>query len=117
MKTVLIADDSKLMRTKIKNLIEQEEYYVVAEAEDGEGAVKHYKDKKPDVVLLDLIMPNVDGIIALKKIVKINPSAKVIVFSSLASDYSVTNAKKYGAKEFVVKPHLEKLLPTLDRLN
>jgi two-component system, chemotaxis family, chemotaxis protein CheY len=70
MKTVLIADDSKLMRTKIKDFIE-DEYCVIAEAVDGEGAVKHFKDKKPDIVLLDLIMPIVDGINALKRIIKL----------------------------------------------
>jgi two-component system chemotaxis response regulator CheY len=116
MKKVIIADDSSFMRLRIRQIIEQEDYCVIAEAKDGEEAVNTYQYYTPDIMLLDLTMPNVDGLSALKEIIKINPNAKVVIFSALATKYSMIEAIQLGAKDFIVKPYFERLIPTLNKL-
>jgi two-component system, chemotaxis family, chemotaxis protein CheY len=115
MKTVLIADDSSFMRNRIKEIIKGN-YHVLAEAKDGEEAINHYKSYQPDIVLLDLTMPNVDGLRALKDIMKMDPNAKVIVFSAWATKYSMIEAIQLGAKDFIIKPYFGELIPTLKKL-
>lgn len=117
MKKVLIADDSSFMRTTIKKIIEQEDYHVIAEAKDGKEAIDYFEHYQPDIVLLDLTMPNIDGIVALREIIKINPKAKVIVFSALATKYTMIEAIRSGAKDFIIKPQFEQLIPTIKRLS
>jgi two-component system chemotaxis response regulator CheY len=116
MKKVIIADDSLFMRVRIRHIIEQDDYCVIAEAKNGEEAITTYKHYTPDILLLDLTMPNVDGLTALKEIIMINPKAKVVVFSALATKYSMIEAIQLGAKDFVVKPYFERLIPILNRL-
>ncbi|EOW8912832.1 response regulator [Listeria monocytogenes] len=116
MKTVLIADDSSFMRTRIKEIIKQNDYHVIAEAKDGKEAIDYFTHYQPDIVLLDLTMPNVDGIIALRKIMEINPNANVIVFSALATKYTMIEAIRSGAKDFIIKPNFDQLIPTIKKL-
>jgi two-component system chemotaxis response regulator CheY len=116
MKTVLVADDSSFMRKKIIQIIEQDDFRVISEAKDGEETIIKYKYYEPDIVLLDLTMPKIDGIMALKEIMTINANAKVIVFSALATSYSIKEVIRSGAKDFIVKPYFEQLIPTLRKL-
>jgi len=116
MKTVLIADDSIFMRIKISQILISHNFYVLAEAKNGKEAIEYYTYCKPDIVLLDLIMPLVDGLTALSEILKINPDAKVIVFSSLGTKYNIEQAIKLGAKDFIIKPHFEKLLSVIKNI-
>jgi two-component system, chemotaxis family, chemotaxis protein CheY len=115
MKTILIADDSSFIRNKIKQIIEQN-YLILAEAKDGEEAINYFMTYQPDIVLLDLTMPNVDGLKALKEIMKMNPNAKVIVFSAWATKYTMIEAIQSGAKDFIIKPHFNQLIPSLRKL-
>jgi two-component system, chemotaxis family, chemotaxis protein CheY len=112
MKTVLVADDSSFMRTLIKQTI-QHHFDIIAEARDGEEAITYFIDCRPDIVLLDLTMPKVNGLLALKEIMKIDPNAKVIVFSAWATKFTILEALQSGAKDFVIKPNFEKLVPSL----
>jgi two-component system chemotaxis response regulator CheY len=115
MKTVLIADDSSFMRNKLKQIIKQN-YQVLAEAKDGEEAINYFKNYKPDIVLLDLTMPKVDGLRALKEIMKMDANAKVVVFSAWATKYTMIEALQSGAKDFIIKPHFNQLISALRKL-
>jgi two-component system chemotaxis response regulator CheY len=93
----------------LRQKIEQGEFRVIAEAKNGEEAINHFDSKQPDIALLDLTMPKVDGLIALKEIMKINPHAKVIVVSATGTNYTVMEAIQLGSKDFIVKPHFERM--------
>ena len=82
-KTVLITDDTAFMRMTLKNVIEKNGYTVVGEAGDGEQAVAMYKELQPDLVTMDITMPKMDGITAIKEIMKVDPKAKIIVCSAM----------------------------------
>lgn len=103
MNKVLIVDDAKFMRVTLKNII-KDDFVVVGEASDGREAVKLYEELKPNIVTLDITMPNKDGIEALKEIKKIDPGAKVIMCSAMGQRKMVFKAVKNGAKDFLVKP-------------
>jgi two-component system chemotaxis response regulator CheY len=115
-KTVLIADDSLFMRTRIRQIIEQDLYCVIAEAKDGEEAISSFEVYRPDIVLLDLTMPKVDGLTALKEIMTINKNTKVVIFSALATNYTIIEALRLGAKDFIVKPYFDELITTINKL-
>lgn len=97
---ILIADDSQFMRKVLKDILVPEGYELI-EAEDGKGTLEKFEQEKPDLVLLDIIMPEVDGIEVLKKIGK---SAKVIVVSAVGQEKMVEEAKQLGALDYIVKP-------------
>lgn len=103
MAKVLVVDDAVFMRTKASKLLSESGYSVV-EASNGEEAVAAYSREKPDVVLMDITMPGMDGIAALKKILADHPDAKVIMCTALGQRSMVLEAIKSGAKDFVVKP-------------
>jgi len=103
-KKVLITDDTAFMRMTIKNILEKKGYETVGEAEDGQQAIELYEQHRPDVVTMDITMPNVDGITALKKIMQNDPEAKVIVVSAMGQKSLVIDALNAGAKDFIVKP-------------
>ncbi|MEH7108702.1 response regulator [Bacillus sp. JJ1764] len=115
MRTALIVDDSAFMRNIVRKTIEQH-FHVIAEGCDGREAISLYKQFLPDVVLLDLTMPHVDGLQALREIMKINPLAKVVVFSAWGTKFTIMEAIQLGAKDFIMKPHFEQLLPALRKL-
>ena len=105
MKTVLIVDDAAFMRMFVKNVIEKTgDYKVIGEAVDGNDAIEKYKMLKPDLVTLDITMPNLDGLGALKGIMSVNPDARVVMCSAMGQKVMVMDALKLGARDFVVKP-------------
>ncbi|MEH7521989.1 response regulator [Bacillus sp. JJ1503] len=115
-KTVLIADDSRFLRNLIKNLLYEEGFQVFYEASDGTSAVSLYKEKSPDIVLLDLTMPTLNGIDALKKIIDYDPKANVIICSAMGQNRLIVEAINSGAKDFIVKPYFNELVPAVRKL-
>ncbi len=105
--TILVVDDSKFLNEHIKRIVEQENYQVVGQAFDGEEAVQKYQELLPDCVTLDIVMPKMDGIEALKQIKAIDPAAVVVMVSSAGTKDKVTEALLNGAKNFIVKPFEE----------
>ena len=103
-KKVLIADDTALMRELIRGALPAEEYQIVGEATSGDQAVEKYKETQPDVMILDINMPKMNGIDALGEIIKIDPNAKVIMCSDQKYESMIMMALKKGAKDFVIKP-------------
>lgn len=101
---VLVVDDLPMMRAAIRKALAEQEFLVVSEAENGRDGVLAYADKRPDVVILDISMPVMDGITALEKLKLIDPEAKVVMCSALGEQQMVMRALRRGAREFVVKP-------------
>jgi two-component system chemotaxis response regulator CheY len=104
MARILIADDAAFMRMMIKNILTQNGHEVVGEAANGEEAVARYAELKPDVMTMDITMPEKDGIEALKEIIAADPAAKVVMCSALGQEAKVIESIRSGAKDFVVKP-------------
>lgn len=116
-KTVLIVDDGAFMRVLIKGMLEKNDYVVVGEAEDGEKGVRLYKTLRPDVVTMDITMPNKDGISALREIVAFDSEAKIIMVSAMGQESLVKESILAGAKSFVLKPFDESgLLSVLEAI-
>lgn len=101
---ILIVDDAAFMRMMIKDILSKNGYEVVGEASDGAQAIEKYKEVKPDLVTMDITMPEMDGIAALKEIKKIDGTAKVIMCSAMGQQAMVIDAIQAGAKDFIVKP-------------
>ena len=101
---ILVTDDSMLMRSKLRMILEAEGYEVVGEAANGIEAIKKYKDLRPDLVTLDILMPIKDGFQALREIRAIDPAAKVIMVSSTLTKEKILEALKLGARNFLLKP-------------
>ncbi|MDT2045802.1 two-component system response regulator [Priestia aryabhattai] len=103
-KRVLIVDDAAFMRMMIKDILTKNGYEVVGEAADGMQAIDLYKEHQPDLVTMDITMPEMDGITALKEIKQLNPAARVIMCSAMGQQAMVIDAIQAGAKDFIVKP-------------
>lgn len=103
-KNVLICDDAAFMRMMIKDILSKNGYNVAGEAENGAKAVEKYAEVKPDLVLMDITMPEMDGIQALKKIKAADPGAKIIMCSAMGQQAMVIESIQAGAKDFIVKP-------------
>ena len=103
-KNILICDDAAFMRMMIKDILTKNGYNVAGEAENGAKAVEKYAEVKPDLVLMDITMPEMDGITAVKEIKKIDPKAKIIMCSAMGQQAMVIDAIQAGAKDFIVKP-------------
>jgi two-component system, chemotaxis family, chemotaxis protein CheY len=117
LKTALIADNSMSMKNLLKNLLTDNDYQVVAEASDGISAVSLYKEKVPDIVILDLTLPIMNGLDALKNILKFDPKAKVIICSVMAQKSLIIDAIEIGAKDFIIKPYFfHELILALNKL-
>jgi len=101
---ILIVDDAAFMRMMIKDILSKNGYEVVGEANDGIQAIEKYKELKPDLVTMDITMPEMDGITALKQIKGIDSNAKVIMCSAMGQQAMVIDAIQAGAKDFIVKP-------------
>ncbi len=115
-KRVLIADDSMLMRRMIGDILSTSGWHVVAEAANGQEAVDRYKQSRPDLVTLDIVMPETDGLYALERILAFDPDARVIIVSALNQTKLISEAIRKGAYDFVGKPFLpEQLRETADR--
>jgi len=107
MKTVLIVDDAAFMRLTIRNMLEKNGYAVVGEAENGQIAIHKYHELKPDIVTMDITMPEVDGLTALKAIRRIDPAAWIVMMTAMGQQGMVKDAVMAGAKGFIVKPFKE----------
>ena len=100
----MICDDAAFMRMMIKDILTKNGYNVVGEAENGLKAVEKYTETKPDLVLMDITMPEMDGIQALKKIKELDSGATVIMCSAMGQQAMVIESIQAGAKDFIVKP-------------
>ena len=103
-KNILICDDAAFMRMMIKDILTKNGYTVIGEAENGLRAVEKYNELNPDLVLMDITMPEMDGIQALKKIKANDSSASVIMCSAMGQQAMVIESIQSGAKDFIVKP-------------
>lgn len=103
-KKVLIVDDAAFMRMMIKDILSKNGYEVVGEAENGARAIEKYKDLNPDLIIMDITMPEMDGILAIKEIMEASPKTKIIMVSAMGQQSMVIDAIKLGAKDFIVKP-------------
>ncbi len=102
--TVLICDDAIFMRTMISDILQQSGFEVIGEAETGAEAVSQYKKLRPDLVTMDIVMPDMGGIDAVREITKVDPNAKILMCSAMGQQALVVEAIQAGAKDFVVKP-------------
>ena len=103
-KRVLVCDDAAFMRMMIKDILTKNGYNVAGEAENGQKAVEKYNETKPDLVLMDITMPEMDGIQALKAIKAADANATVIMCSAMGQQAMVIESIQAGAKDFIVKP-------------
>ena len=103
-KNVMVVDDAAFMRMMIKDILSKNGYNIVGEAENGKKAVDTYAECKPDLVLMDITMPEMDGIQALKAIRGNDPNASIIMCSAMGQQAMVIEAIQSGAKDFIVKP-------------
>jgi two-component system chemotaxis response regulator CheY len=101
---IIIADDAGFMRRMLINILSQGGFEVVGEAENGAEAVELYKQLKPDAITMDITMPEMDGITALKEIIAYDSNAKVVMCSAMGQQFMVVEAIKLGAVDFVEKP-------------
>ena len=115
--SVLIVDDLLFMRTAIKNILENNGITVAGEAENGLRAVQLYKIKKPDIVLMDITMPVMNGIKALDRIMQLDRQANVIMCSALGQSRYIIKSIQLGAKDFVIKPFkAERILSSIKKV-
>jgi two-component system chemotaxis response regulator CheY len=101
---ILIADDAAFMRVMIKGILSKQNYEIVGEAKDGREAVELYQKLKPDLTTMDIIMPEVNGIEAVKEIMKVDPNAVILMCSAMGQQAMVIEAIAAGAKDFIIKP-------------
>ena len=101
---VLVVDDAAFMRMMVKDILSKNGYEVVGEAENGMKAVEKFNELRPDLVTMDITMPEMDGISAVKAIKKIEPSAKIVMCSAMGQQAMVIEAIQAGARDFIVKP-------------
>ncbi|SHI68381.1 response regulator [Lutispora thermophila] len=117
MKRVLIVDDAAFMRLAIKTILEKNGFEVVGEAKNGIEGIQKFKELQPDIVTMDITMPDMSGIEALKAIHAISPNANVVMLSAMGQEVMVKEAIMSGAKSFVVKPFKEEhLIKTLEKI-
>lgn len=110
MKKILVVDDAAFMRVSIKNMLSKNDYEIVGEAENGKVAVQKYQELNPDIVTMDITMPEMDGLASLKEILSINPAANVVMVSAMGQESMVREAVLAGAKGFIVKPFKEDVI-------
>jgi len=103
-KTILLVDDAAFMRVMLKDVLTKNGYHVIGEAENGVKAVEKFKELRPDLCILDITMPEMDGIEAAKYIKEIDSSALIIMCSAMGQQAMVLDAIQAGARDFIVKP-------------
>lgn len=104
MTKILIVDDSLFMRQMLKNILPKDKFEIVGEAATGKEAIKKYKELNPDIVTMDITMPDMDGISAVREIKEINSDAKVIMCSAMGQKPMIKEALEAGALDFIIKP-------------
>lgn len=112
---ILIVDDSSFMRMLLNQLLTKHGF-VITEASNGYEAILHYRKHCPDLVLLDIHMPEITGVEVLKRLMAINPDAKVIMCSALATQFLIDECLQIGAKDYVMKPNFNELLNKVEQL-
>lgn len=103
-KKIMLVDDAAFMRMMIKDTLSKNGYTNIIEANNGQVAVNTYAAEHPDLVIMDIAMPVMDGLEALKQIKSVDPSANIIMCSAMGQEAMVVDALKHGAKDFIVKP-------------
>lgn len=117
MKKILIVDDAAFMRIAIKSLLLKNKYEDIIEAQNGIEALQRYKEIKPDIVTMDITMPEMNGLEALKAIIEFDSNAKVVMVSAMGQEEMVMEAIMYGAKSFIIKPFKEEhVVKTLNKI-
>lgn len=117
MASVLVVDDAAFMRMTIKQMLEPHGHVVVGEAENGIQAVEMFAELRPDIVILDISMPELNGIEALKRIKILEPKAKSIICTAIGQQVMLTDAIENGAEEFIVKPFEQaQLLAAIEKI-
>lgn len=113
---ILVCDDAAFYRTMIRDSLSETEFLVAAEADNGEAAVELYTRERSDLVLLDISMPVMDGVTALKKILELDKTAVVVMLAAMGQDSNAKECMALGAKDFVVKPiRRDRMLETLEK--
>ena len=114
---IAVVDDSKISRKLLRTILEDAGYAVIAEATDGEEGIAAYMQYKPDILTLDITMPNMDGIEALREIMSVDKKAKVIMISDAGQQQKIDEALAIGAKEFITKPfEPEDIIASIERM-
>jgi len=110
MRKILVADDSLFMRKVLEGILSKKSEYEIVEADTGEKTLKQFKKEEPDLVLLDIIMPEgeEEGLRALQEIMKTNPKAQVVMVTAVGQDTIIEKCKKLGARDYITKPFDEK---------
>ncbi|SDQ58300.1 two-component system, chemotaxis family, response regulator CheY [Virgibacillus subterraneus] len=117
MARILIVDDANFMRVTLETIVKEDKHEVIGGAENGEEAIKLYKEMKPDLVTMDITMPVMNGIDAIKEIMEYDSEAKIVVCSAMGQQKVVVEAIEIGAKDFIVKPFDEnRVLDTISRV-
>lgn len=101
---ILIVDDASFMRSIIRDIFARGPFAVVGEAENGMDAVRLYREQRPDLTTMDIVMPVMDGLAALREIVRLDPAARVVMVSALGQETLIADAIDAGARDFIVKP-------------
>jgi two-component system chemotaxis response regulator CheY len=115
-KTVLVVDDVAFVRKTLTDILTEAHYQVVGEAEDGAKAIEMYAQLRPDIVTKDIVMPNMSGIDATRKIVKADKDARIVIISAMGQESLVMEAINVGAKDYILKPFSSMdVLKTLER--
>ncbi|MCA1296127.1 response regulator [Paenibacillus sp. alder61] len=107
MKKILVVDDAAFMRLMLKGILSKNGYEIVGEAENGQEAVEKYRSLSPDLVTMDITMPIMEGVEAVRQIKKLDPNAKIIMCSAMGQQTMVVESLQAGAKDFIVKPFQE----------
>ena len=116
-KKIMLVDDAAFMRMTIKNALTKAGYDNIIEASDGQIALGTYQKEHPDLVIMDITMPNMDGIQALQAIKTADPEARVVMCSAMGQEGMVVEAIKLGAKDFIVKPFKQdRILQTVEKI-
>ncbi|HZK33836.1 MAG TPA: response regulator [Bacillota bacterium] len=115
-KRIVIADDAAFMRNVVRDILETNDYQVVGEASDGASAVEKYKELRPDAIIMDINMPEMDGIEAAIQIKKLDNDANIIICSAIRQQDIVMDAMRAGAKDVIGKPfHSDNVLAALEK--
>ncbi len=116
-KRILIADDALFMRATLKRILTEHGYAICGEASNGKEAVEMFKTLKPDLVTMDITMPEMDGLAALKKIRSIDPVAKVVMCTAMGQKKIIIEAIEAGAKDYIIKPFQpDRIIQALDKI-
>lgn len=101
---VLVVDDALFMRSMIRDIFARGPFVVAGDAQDGEEGVRRYRELRPDLTTMDIVMPRMDGLTALREILRFDPQARVVMCSALGQEALIAQAIALGAKDFIVKP-------------